>query len=101
LIQSGFLLFWKGPKDFDHDIFAQMQHFLVMCSEEFKGARDYAHMSRIIYVFYLFGESSWRQREKNPNSGLSTSKSAKPAFIFLWDLKKFSGFRRAELSGRQ
>lgn len=42
------------PRLFDYDIFSQMQHFLVMCPEEFKAIREYGHMSRIIAVFYLF-----------------------------------------------
>ena len=53
----------KRPSQFDSDIFAQMQHFLVMCSEEFKGAREYGHMSRIIYVFYLFRKAIQHQVE--------------------------------------
>ena len=56
----------KRPKDFDHAIFAQMQHFLVMCSEEFKAIREYRHMSRIIYVFYLFRKILKGEIEKNP-----------------------------------
>lgn len=55
LIQERILsLLQRRPKDFEHDLFSQMQHFLIMCCEEFKAERDYAHMSRIIYVFYLF-----------------------------------------------
>jgi hypothetical protein len=47
-------LLQRRPKDFDYDIFSQMQHFLIMCREEFKSVREYYHMSRIISVFYLF-----------------------------------------------
>ncbi len=56
----------KRPKDIDYDIFAQMQHFLVMCSDEFKAVREYAHMSRIIYVFYLFRRALKNEIEKSP-----------------------------------
>lgn len=42
------------PQDFDYDILSEMQHFLVLCKEEFKQARSYRHMSRIICVHYLF-----------------------------------------------
>ena len=56
----------RRPQDFDHDIFTQMQHFLVMCSEEFKIVRDHAHMSRIVTVFYLFKKSLKRRMEANP-----------------------------------
>lgn len=47
-------LLHKRPKLIDYDIFSQMQHFLVLCKDEFKRIREYQHMSRIIYVFYLF-----------------------------------------------
>ncbi|GAB4189271.1 MAG: hypothetical protein Tsb0015_09930 [Simkaniaceae bacterium] len=42
------------PSVFDYDIFAKMQHFLVTTTDEFKMVHDYRHMSRIIYVLYLF-----------------------------------------------
>lgn len=42
------------PKDFDNDVFTEMQHVLVMCPDEFKAARDCRHLGRIISVFYLF-----------------------------------------------
>lgn len=42
------------PKSFDPDILAEMQHFLVICREEFKSARTSRHLSRIISIQYLF-----------------------------------------------
>lgn len=57
----------KRQKDFDYDIFSQMQHFLVMCRNEFKAMRESHHMSRIIYVFYLFRKSLRLQVETFPN----------------------------------
>lgn len=42
------------PRDFDQDVFTEMQHVLVSCSDEFKGERDCRQLSRIISVFYLF-----------------------------------------------
>lgn len=56
----------KSPKDLDYDIFSQMQHFLVMCTEEFKSERNSHHMTRIIYVFYLFHKMLRGQAEKEP-----------------------------------
>ncbi len=53
----------KRPADFDYDIFSQMQHFLVMCGDEFKAIREYGHMSRIVYVFYLFRKAVRMQVE--------------------------------------
>ena len=44
----------KKPRHFDYDIFSQMQHVLITCKEEFKIERSFAHMARIICVFYLF-----------------------------------------------
>lgn len=57
----------KRPKDFDYDIFSQMQHFLVMCRNEYKAVREYEHMSRIIYVFYLFRKELRKLVEAFPN----------------------------------
>ena len=42
------------PNDFDHDIWTEMQHVLVMCREDFKTARTSRHLSRIISILYLF-----------------------------------------------
>ena len=39
-------------QEFDKGIFAQMQQFLVSCSESFKNGRDYHHISRIISNLY-------------------------------------------------
>ncbi|HEY4255508.1 MAG TPA: hypothetical protein VGM34_04100 [Chlamydiales bacterium] len=41
-------LIQNHSKDFDPEIFLQMQQFLVNCPEEFKAVRDYHHISRII-----------------------------------------------------
>ncbi|NGX54430.1 MAG: hypothetical protein KR126chlam2_00040 [Chlamydiae bacterium] len=48
------LLVKKRPQDFDYDVLSEMQHFLVLCKNEFKAAREYKQMSRIICVHYLF-----------------------------------------------
>lgn len=55
LIQENIVSLIKHrPQDFDYDILSEMQHFLVLCKEEFKQARSWRHMSRIICVHYLF-----------------------------------------------
>ena len=41
-------LIQSRSKDFGKGIFTQMQHFLVTCPENFRIARDYHHISRII-----------------------------------------------------
>ncbi len=49
------------PKNFEHDVFTEMQHVLVMCRDEFKARRNVKHLSRIICAQYLFRKS---MREK-------------------------------------
>lgn len=45
-------LIQSHSKDYDRGIFMQMQQFLVTCRPEFKNARDYHHISRIISNLY-------------------------------------------------
>lgn len=59
-------LLGKRPKIFDSDIFSQMQHFLIMCREEFKSVRQHSQMSRIIYVFYFFRKMLQKKIEISP-----------------------------------
>jgi len=42
------------PNQFDFDVFTEMQHVLVKCSDGFKRARKSKHLSRIISIIYLF-----------------------------------------------
>lgn len=81
----------RRPADFDHDIFIQMQHFLVMCSEEFKAVREYTHMSRIIYVFYLFIKTLRDQVENYPGQRFIHVKLSKTYLHLPFGLKKVIG----------
>ena len=81
----------KRPRDFDHDIFMQMQHFLVMCSEEFKAVREHTHMSRIIYIFYLFRKALKQQMEKFPTQRFIYVKLNKTYLHLPFGLKKVLG----------
>lgn len=45
------------PLHFDYDVLTEMQHVLVICRDEFKAAREFKHLSRIISVHYLFRKS--------------------------------------------
>ncbi len=45
-------LIQNRSKDFDRDMLAQMQQFLVNCPEELKSGRDYHHLSRMISNLY-------------------------------------------------
>lgn len=44
----------RKPNAFDYDLLTEMQHVLVMCSDDFKAIRDCRHLSRIISFSYLF-----------------------------------------------
>lgn len=54
----------RQPKEFDDDIFGLMQHFLVMCQDEFKQIREVRHLSRIIYILYAFRKNLLKESEK-------------------------------------
>ncbi|MBI3236179.1 MAG: hypothetical protein HYZ48_00480 [Chlamydiales bacterium] len=81
----------KRPFDFDSDIFTQMQHFLVMCNEEFKRAREYGHMSRIIYVFYLFRKAIQKLVENVPGGRHLTLKLCKTKLHLPFGMKRVLG----------
>lgn len=49
--------------DFDRDIFDEMQHFFVLCSDEFRSLRDYKTMTRIICWQYLFRKSLQKEQK--------------------------------------
>lgn len=52
------------PHEFDKDVFREMQHVLLLCRDDFKAARSFAHLSRMISVQYLF-RKSLREAVKN------------------------------------
>ncbi len=45
------------PLFFDHDVFTEMQHVLVICRDNFKAKRASRHLSRIVSILYLFRKS--------------------------------------------
>ncbi len=47
-------LLQRFPQTLDHDIFNEMQQFLVVCKDEFKRTRESRHLSRIIIAHYHF-----------------------------------------------
>lgn len=55
------------PLVFDHDVFTEMQHVLVMCPDEFKAARECRHLSRLISIFYLYRRWLQDAVKKVPN----------------------------------
>lgn len=47
-------LIHSRPRDFDHELLTEMQHFLVVCRNSFKLIRESRHICRMICVNYLF-----------------------------------------------
>lgn len=60
-------LIQSRSKDFDKNIFSQMQRFLVTCVDEFKNTRDYHHISRIISLLYLMRKLLKQKVDSFPN----------------------------------
>lgn len=55
----------RFPKHYDADAFAEMQHVLVTCRDEFKEVRQARHLSRIISIQYLFRKNLRDVLKKN------------------------------------
>jgi len=54
-------------KDYGKGIISQMQKFLVNCKDEFKSARDYHHISRIISILHLIRKTLMQKIEIIPD----------------------------------
>ncbi|MBS3904314.1 MAG: hypothetical protein KGZ39_03205 [Simkania sp.] len=59
-------LLHNRPRDFDSDIFTQMQHFLVSGRAEFKAVREVRQMLRLICYFYLMRKEVRQRMEVLP-----------------------------------
>lgn len=84
-------LIQRRPQDFDYDIFGQMQHFLVTCREDFKQVREASHLSRIIYIFYLFRKFLRKDSEKNPEKRSISFKVGQTALHSPFGVRKVLG----------
>jgi hypothetical protein len=84
-------LIQRHPDNFDYDIFGQMQHFLVTSHEEFKQVREYQHMSRIVYVFYLFRKALKSLIEKTPEKRHVSFKLSRVRLHLPLGMKKVLG----------
>ncbi len=84
------------PKEFDNDVFTEMQHVLVMCPDEFKAVRDCRHLTRIISVFYLFRKALQESVVRTPNKRHLVLKLYK---VHVKDDKEAPRFRLAMIIG--
>jgi hypothetical protein len=57
----------RRPNDFGSDLFYEMQHFLVHCSDLFREAHECRQMSRIICIHYYFRKVLRREAERAPD----------------------------------
>lgn len=56
----------RKPYAFDQHLLADMQYFLVVCSDEFKNHRSCRHMSRLIAVQYYFRHALKKLNKDDP-----------------------------------
>ncbi|MCB1136934.1 MAG: hypothetical protein KDK78_11750, partial [Chlamydiia bacterium] len=56
----------KRPDQFDHRLFADMQHLLVNCSDDFKKARECRHICRIIGMGHVLRKQVQEEQERDP-----------------------------------
>lgn len=57
----------QRPKIFDHTIFQEIKHSLLMFGENFTAMRDLRHVSRLISYQYLFRKTLMRHVVQNPS----------------------------------
>ncbi len=55
------------PHAFENDVFQEMQHLFVNCSDEFKRIRSHRHLSRMISYQYLFRREIRRLAKEQPS----------------------------------
>ncbi len=76
------------PEFFNHDVFTEMQHVLVLCRDSFKSERECRHLSRIISLNYLFRKSLSDSIKVSPDKRHLSLK------IFQARLKRRGGVKR-------
>lgn len=56
----------RFPGYYESDVFAEMQHVLITCRDEFKEQRRVRHLARIIGIQYFFRKALKKMVKKNP-----------------------------------
>lgn len=57
----------RFPKEFDYDLFGEMQHFLITTKETFKAMRQPPDLYRLIYTLYAFRKILEKRVAKRPS----------------------------------
>lgn len=81
----------RWPKRFSHDIFREIQHFLVHCREEFREIHDVRHLCRIISSHYLFQKAIEKDRKDFPHRRYLYLRLMKTHLHYPFGLKKVLG----------
>lgn len=58
----------KDVRGVDLDIFSEMQHFLINCSDRFKAIHEYQYMSRVICFLYFFRKWVKQAHQRDPEN---------------------------------
>lgn len=81
----------RYPKRFEHDIFREIQRFLVNYREEFRQIRDMRHLCRIISSHYLFHKTLQQDVKAYPERRHLYFKLLKTSLQYTFGLKKVLG----------
>jgi hypothetical protein len=84
-------LIHNRPRRFDYDLFGEMQHFLVMCKDEFKSVREVDQMTRMIYILYLFRTAMRKETESDQTKRHLHVKLVKTRLHYALGIKKVLG----------
>lgn len=64
----------KYPTKFTYELLTEMQHLLVITRDEFKAAREYRHLTRIVVLNFLFRQHLKEVIQSNPGKRFITRK---------------------------
>ncbi len=81
----------RYPKILEHDIFREIQRFLLHCKEEFREIRDMRHLCRIILSHYLFHKAIGNDVKHAPERRHLYVKLLKTHLHYPFGLKKVVG----------
>lgn len=62
------------PEFFTSDLLTEMQHFLVLCYNDFKEQRSVSHLARLIVSHYLFRKNLLKSIKSDPQKRVATVK---------------------------
>lgn len=91
----------KYPKNFEQDIFREIQHFLFLSREEFRSIRNMRHICRIICAHYFFQKALQQDVKTSPQKRHLYIKLLQTYLHYPFGLKKVLGMAIALNSLRE